>query len=160
MSQVYDLNYTNDSIQRYSDVDIFSTQGRMGRKHYFVFSIVLPLIAFWGIYSLAGFAKYLPIASNMIFNGLIAIAIFATIVSMVYLTIQRCHDFNKSSALALLAVIPFANIIFAMIPGTNGLNSYGEVPLPGNWFLKTAFYTLIALIIALAVYISINLLKL
>lgn len=154
MSQAHNLNYTNNFIQRYSDVDLFSMQGRMGRKRYFVLSIILPVITFWVISTIASLASQIPVASHAIYNASIAIAIFATMITMVYITIQRSHDFNKSSALALLAIIPFANIIFAMIPGTNGLNSYGEVPLPGNWLYKVSFYALIALLFGIVIYVS------
>ena len=152
MSQDYYMNYTNDSIQRYSDVDVLSTQGRIGRKRYFVYSVVLPILIFWAIASVAALVSYLPVVSNAIFYAIMGIAIFATMFMMVHLTIQRCHDFNKSGAMAVLALIPLANIAFALIPGTNGLNSYGEVPKPSNWIFKTSFYALIALLIGFAVF--------
>jgi len=157
MSQGYYMNYANDSIQRYSDVDALSTEGRIGRKRYFVYSIVLPILIFWAIATVAALASYLPIAGTAIFYAIIGIAVLAMMFMLVHLTIQRCHDFNKSGALAVLALIPFANIIFALIPGTNGLNSYGEVPVPATWLYKTSFYALIALLIGLAVFAMVQL---
>ncbi len=157
MSQDYNMNYVSDSIQRYSDVDILSTQGRIGRKRYFVYSTVIPALVFWAIASVAGLVSYLPFTTTAIFYAIMGIAIIATMLMMVRLTIQRCHDFNKNSSVAVLALIPFANIIFALIPGTNGLNSYGEVPKPANWLFKASFYGLITLLIALAVFAAIQL---
>lgn len=152
MSEAYDMNYSKDSIQRYSNVDLFSTEGRMGRTRYFVLTSLLLALAVWVISILATSSSGLSLLNEVIVNGLIAITIFATMISMVYFTIQRCHDFNKVSGLALFAIVPLANFVFSMIPGTNGLNSYGEVPLPGKWFVKTAFFALIAVMIGLAIY--------
>ena len=157
MPQNYTMNYPIDSLQRYSDVDVLSTQGRIGRKRYFVYSLVLPILIFWAIATVAALASYLPGASTVIFYAIIGVAIFAMMFMLVHLTIQRCHDFNKSGAYAVLAVIPFANIIFALIPGTNGLNSYGEVALPATWLFKTSFYGLILLLIGLALFATIQL---
>ncbi len=159
MSQDYYMNNTTVSIQRYSDVDVLTTQGRIGGKRYFVYSNVLPVLIFWAISSIAALASYLPFASSAIFYAIMGIAIFGTMFMAVHLTIQRCHDFNKSGALAVLALIPFANIVFALIPGTNGLNSYGEVPKPTTKLFQFSFYALILLLIGLAVYAGIQLLN-
>lgn len=154
MAQDYNMNYASDSIQRYSDVDVFSTQGRIGGKRYFVYSIILPILIFWAIATVAAIASYLPVVSTTIFYAIIGIAILATMFMLFHLTIQRCHDFNKSGALAILAIIPFANIIFALIPGTNGLNSYGEVPVPATWKFKMTFYALVALLIGTGIFVA------
>lgn len=151
------MNFTNNTTQRYSDVDIFSTQGRIGQKRYFVYSIVIPFILFWAMTPIAGLASYLPVASNTFFYAGLGLAVLGMLLMTVRLTIQRCHDFNKSGALAILALIPLANILFALIPGTNGLNQYGEVPKPANWAFKLFFYLVLALVLGLAVYIVIHL---
>ena len=49
----------------------------------------------------------------------------------VMLTIQRCHDFNLTGWLALLIVVPLANLVFLFIPGTDGPNRFGA-PTPPN----------------------------
>ncbi|MEH6455421.1 MAG: DUF805 domain-containing protein [Cocleimonas sp.] len=151
------MNYNNNSIQRYSDVDVLSTQGRIGRKRYFVYSIVLPILIFWAIATVAALVSYLPFASNAIFYAILGIGAVSSMCMMVYLTIQRCHDLNKSAVLAILALIPFANIVFALIPGTNGLNSYGEVPVPATRGFKISFYALITVLIGLAIYAMLQL---
>ena len=157
MSQDYPMNFTNNITQRYSDVDIFSTQGRIGQKRYFVYSIVIPFILFWAMTPIAGLASFMPVASNTLFYAGLGLAVLGMLLMTVRLTIQRCHDFNKSGALAIFAIIPFANIIFALIPGTNGLNQYGEVPKPATWLFKLFFYVVLALVLALAVYVVLNL---
>jgi len=151
------MNLTNDSLQRYSDVDIFSTDGRLGQKRYFVYSIVIPFLVFWSVAAIAGMASYLPIANNVLFYTVLSFGVIAMLLMTMRLTIQRCHDFNKSGLLAVFALIPFANVIFALIPGSNGLNQYGEVPKPANWFFKTSFYLFCALLIASICYLCFNL---
>lgn len=157
MSQDYHMNYSKASTQRYSDVDVFSTQGRIGRKRYFVYSVVLPVLIFWAINTIAALASYVPFASNAIFYAIIGFGAVSSMYMMIHLTIQRCHDFNKSATLAVFALIPFANIVFALIPGTNGLNSYGEVPVPATIAFKTSFYALIAVLVGLAIYAMLQL---
>ncbi|MGK0270291.1 MAG: uncharacterized membrane protein YhaH (DUF805 family) [Cocleimonas sp.] len=152
MSQDYNMNYINNSDQRYSDVDVLSTQGRIGRKRYFVYSTILPVLIFWAIATVAALVSYLPFASNSAFYGIMGLGIIATVWMMVHLTIQRCHDFNKSNSMAILAIVPFANVIFSLIPGTNGLNSYGEVPKPATWLFKFSFYAMIFFLLGIAIY--------
>ena len=147
------MNTSNNTIQRYSDVDIFSTDGRIGQKRYFVFSIIIPFILFLAITPIAGLVSYLPIDNTSLVYSVLGIALLAMLLMTVRLTIQRCHDFNKSGALAILALIPFANIIFAVIPGTNGLNQYGEVPRPTTWLFKKTFYALIIAMVLMSTYI-------
>ncbi len=144
-------NYSDDmktllqqnSFQRYSEIDLFSTQGRMGQKHYFVYSIVIPFLLFWSIASLAGLLTHLGSIATQVSYFLLGIAIISGLFITIRFTIQRCHDFNRTGWLAIFAVIPLANIIFALIPGDNGLNQYGEVPEPANGLFKFFFYALI-----------------
>ena len=145
-------NTMKDTSLRYSVVNIFSTEGRVGRQTYFVYSIVLPFLLFLVLSGVLGLVKKLNIVPNVLFYGLFTASVIAVLYLIVRLTIQRCHDFNAKSALALFAVIPFANIIFALIQGDNGLNSYGEAPKPASTFDKVATKILSALIIALMAY--------
>ena len=146
------MNVNNDIHQRYSEVDLLSTQGRIGRRTYFVFSVLLPFISVSILASIAGIIARFSSASNSSLANTLAYILlglaFVTLISItVRLTIQRCHDFNKSGWAALFALIPFANIIYALIPGNNGLNSYGEPPEPPSSFVKTGVI-LIALLLA------------
>lgn len=50
---------------------------------------------------------------------------------MVFLTIQRAHDFNTTGWLSILVLIPLVNLIFWFIPGTGGENRFG-LPTPPN----------------------------
>ncbi len=140
------------TIQRYSEVDIFSIKGRMGRSQYFVYSIVIPFIFFWIFASAAGIISKIGADANILAYALLGLSASLITFMVISLTIQRCHDFNASGWLAGLAFIPFANFIFAMIPGNAGLNRYGETPEPASSFIKTALIVIIGLLLALATF--------
>lgn len=154
-------NYMNmhfeDTQPRYSEVDIFSTQGRLGRKRYFLYSIVIPFVLFWSFASIAGILTHLGSVASLAAYAFLGFATAAMFFILIRLTIQRCHDFNKSRWFSVFALIPFANLIYAMIPGNNGLNQYGEAPEPANGFIKVAFYALVALLIGFTVAVLVQL---
>jgi len=56
----------------------------------------------------------------------------AILALQVSLTIQRCHDFNMSGWLSALALIPLVNLMFWIVPGTDGRNRYGAPPPPNS----------------------------
>jgi uncharacterized membrane protein YhaH (DUF805 family) len=149
-------NMNNNDQQRYSVVDIFSTEGRIGRQSYFVTSVVLPITLFWVLASVAGLVSKLGGVASMVSYALLAFSVIAVLFLVVRLTIQRCHDFNANSGLALLALIPFANIIFSLIPGDNGLNSYGEAPEPASTLVKVATKLIGALFVGIAAYAAVQ----
>lgn len=140
------------TTQRYSEVDLFSLDGRIGRKLYFFYSVIVPFIFFWIFASVAGIIAKLGSEASIISYALLGLAIAVVTFMVMRLTIQRCHDFNSSGWLAMLALIPFSNFIFALIPGDNGLNRYGEIPEPASGFITTAVGILIVLITALVVF--------
>lgn len=156
------MNFNEEQIQqRYSEVDLFSTQGRVGRRTYFVYSIIIPFICVSILASLAGIVSKLSLASHSssysslghtVAYLILGLAFLSLIAITIRLTIQRCHDFNKSGWAAIFAVIPFANIIYALIPGNSGLNSYGEPPEPPSTFVKTGVFLIGLLLIALFIF--------
>jgi len=142
-------NYTQqNNQQRYSVVDVFSTDGRIDRQTYFVYSVILPFALLLVLGSIAGLVSKLGSIATMLSYGLLALSTIAVLLIVVRLTIQRCHDFNASGWLSVFAMIPFANIIFALIPGNNGLNSYGESPEPASFTIKLATKIIAGLLIA------------
>ena len=151
------MNFNDDIQQRYSEVDLFSTQGRIGRRTYFVFSVLIPFICVSILASIAGVIAKLTSTSslgNTLAYILLGLALITLVGITVRLTIQRCHDFNKPGWVALFALIPFANIIYALIPGNNGLNSYGEPPEPPSTFVKIGVILIALLLVGLAAYIG------
>lgn len=130
--------------QRYSKVDLLSVNGRMGRRYYLFYSMI-PLIFLWAIFSFTGSGQEMYKNPDSFF--LLGLTTIISLAVLVYLTIQRCHDFDKSGWLALLVVIPFANLIYASIDSSNGLNRYGEMPVPAPILIATANYLLLPLLL-------------
>ena len=67
--------------------------------------------------------------------------------------IKRAHDFNASGWLSILSLVPFVGtLIFAVIPGTQGANTYGPPPPPNTWGVRVlaAILPIIAIIGILA----------
>jgi uncharacterized membrane protein YhaH (DUF805 family) len=153
------MHFEENTIQRYSEVDLLSTQGRIGRKRYFLASVIIPFVIFWSIASIAGALTHLGSLASFVSYAILGLAVSAMSLILVRLTIQRCHDFNKSGWLSIFALIPFTNFIFALIPGNNGLNQYGEAPEPASGFIKVAFYGLVLLILTSAVVVAAQLLN-
>ena len=137
----------NSATQRYSEIDLTSIDGRMGKMHYFFYSTAIPFILFWVFTNLASII--VKLGSTSVASALLGLAITASVIWLVSITIQRCHDFNANSWIAVLAVIPFANLIFSLIPGDSGLNSYGEPSKPNSLMLTISVGFLAVLLLAL-----------
>lgn len=148
---------TQQNQQRYSVVDVLSTNGRIGRQAYFVSSIIFPLALFWILATIAGVVSKLGVVASTLSYALLTVSALAVLLIVVRLTIQRCHDFNASGWISWFAIIPFANVIFAMIPGNNGLNSYGEAPEPPSTLVKVATKILAAILLAVTAYSAMQL---
>jgi len=126
------------------EIKVFSASGRIGRLRYIGYTIGLP----WLILIVAGFAGGLLGKATDPAVGVVIIAVcyLLALVTVVLLTIQRAHDFDKSGWLALVMIIPLVNFIFWFIPGTDGENRYGRKPPPNG---------VLAVIVALIVPIAI-----
>ena len=141
-----------DAGEEFQPVRVFAVSGRIGRARYIVYSIVLSLL----IMFVAGLATALLGPLGV---AVMALAYIALIVVSIMLTIQRSHDFNMSGWLSLLMLIPLANLIFLIIPGTDGPNRFGG-PTPPNslgvliaaWFLPAIMVIGIVAAIALPAY--------
>lgn len=104
------------------EVRIFAIAGRIGRVRYIGYTIGLSfLIMFAG-----------SILGALTFGIGLVIAYIALLVMQIMLTIQRCHDFNTSGWLAILALIPLVGLIFWFIPGTDGPNNFGNKTAPNS----------------------------
>ena len=101
-------------------VRIFGVSGRIGRLRYFAYSGAL--------YLLTGVAAAVLVQVHPLL-GLLAYAVM--FVHLFMLTIQRCHDFDMTGWLSALMLVPLANFIFLVMPGTDGANRYGG-PTPPN----------------------------
>ena len=155
MESTIDANQYGHMVKptrRYSDVRVLSAEGRIGRFEYFFYSLVLPFLVFWIIAALAGIATRFGELGGAIAYVLLASGLCAALIIYIQLTIQRCHDFNAKGWLSILLLLPFACILFWMIPGTTGDNRFGEPPRPSSSTLKMGSMLLMIILVAIATF--------
>ena len=104
---------------------LFSTDGRIGRQQFWC--VHLPLTAVLVLFSL-------------LFQGGVTLALIgavgslAAVVAMVFVSIKRWHDRNKSGWWVLFALVPIIGSIWVLVEtgflrGTTGSNNFGADPL-------------------------------
>lgn len=114
----------------FSNIDILSAKGRLGRVRYIAYSIGIGFL----INILASLLSALVTSLGgesvgiMVYLGGMAAAIWLHAL----LSVQRAHDFNTTGWLAILAFIPLLNFIFWFVPGTNGDNRFGRKTPPNT----------------------------
>ena len=123
----------------FGSLRLFTPDGRLGRIRYLMYTMGIGLAG--GL--LAMLLMFIPFIG--VFLG-IAVYI-AIIVISVFLTIQRCHDFNVTGWLSLLLIIPLVSLIFYLIPGTKGENDYGLQPPPNSTAIKIGAFALLAIFV-------------
>ena len=134
---------TNSFDDEFGSLRLFSAEGRLGRIRYLMYSLGLSLVAMILVMAVA----MIPFVGFIL---MIAIYI-ALIVVNVFLTIQRCHDFNMTGWLSLLLLVPLAPLVFYFIPGTKAQNDYGYQPPPNSTAIKVGAFAILALfVIAIA----------
>ncbi len=111
-----------DTTQHFQPVQLFSVSGRIGRARYIAYGL--------GMYLLIGILGAL--LAGLIGPIGVGVMWVAILVIVFMLTIQRCHDFNTSGWLSILVLVPFVNLIFWFIPGTDGQNRFGAPTPPNN----------------------------
>jgi len=119
-----------DQQEEYGEVKVLSASGRLGRVRYVGYSIGVTILVYVGVFFLgllAGFARAEWMAGAL---GLLGLAVL--LVLQILLTVQRCHDFNASGWVSLVAFIPLAALLFWFIPGTAGPNRFGPPPPPNS----------------------------
>lgn len=105
-------------------VRLFSASGRIGRARYIAYGFGLYLLSM--LAGVVGARLFGEVGAVLATVAWVAMAVLG-----VMLTVQRCHDFNVTGWLALLIVVPLANLVFLFIPGTDGPNRFGA-PTPPN----------------------------
>lgn len=146
-----------DTAEQYQAVNIYSAKGRIGRARYIAYTLGISLL--FGIV-LGGIAGALGAAGQAALAGILTIVLYVGLFVWMYmLTMQRAHDFNTSGWLALLMFIPLVNLIFWIIPGTDGENRFGAKTPPNSvlvliaaWLVPVLFFVGILAAIALPAY--------
>lgn len=109
-----------DFAQAYASFKPFSGKGRIGRLRYISYTL--------GVFSIALIIAFF-IAPIPIIGTILSFIIFvASLVIILMLSMQRCHDFNATAWLAFIFLIPLVSLALYFIPGTKGDNKYGLEP--------------------------------
>ena len=114
--------------------EIYTTEGRLNRKRYFKYYIILVLVSTI-ISFIIGFIISLltGTADNILFDLFTGIVSLATGIGGIMLGVRRLHDLNRNGWFMILLFVPFINLIFLLYlwfaPGTFGDNRFGADPL-------------------------------
>lgn len=119
-----------DESEEYGEVKILSASGRLGRVRYIAYSIGITMLVYVALGVLGMIIGFL--GAKFLVVPLMALGIAAVLILQFMLTIQRCHDFNASGWVSLVAFIPLAALVFWFVPGTPGSNRYGPPPPPNS----------------------------
>lgn len=113
---------------------IYTTEGRLNRLRYFMYSIVWSIISSvvgFILGSIGGLLSSDP--ESVLVMVPVGIWSFVAGIGSIMIAIRRLHDLNKSGWFLLISLIPLVNMIFVLyillVPGTVGDNQYGEDPL-------------------------------
>jgi uncharacterized membrane protein YhaH (DUF805 family) len=113
-----------DVGQASQPVRLFAVSGRIGRARYMAYSTGLNMV-FWAIVFL------LATVGGAAGGAFMLVAWIPMLILFFMLTIQRSHDFNLSGWVSILMLVPLLNLMFLVVPGTDGANRYGA-PTPPN----------------------------
>ena len=122
------------SSASYQPVKFWSRQGRVSRLQYLGYLMggylltIAAAAVLGGIAGALGFAKAAPLVG---FIALVPYFVFSII-----MLIQRTHDMGWSAWAALLALIPFAALVWMFKAGTPGENQFGAPPPPNTTKVK------------------------
>jgi uncharacterized membrane protein YhaH (DUF805 family) len=146
-----------DAAEQYQPVNVYSASGRIGRARYIAYTLGLSIL--FGVFVAAmagglgaiGLAAVARIVAMVLYAGLL--------IWMFMLTIQRAHDFNTSGWLSILVLIPLVNLLFWIIPGTDGENRFGGKTPPNSvlvliaaWLVPVLFIGGILAAVAIPAY--------
>ena len=138
--------------EEFQPVKLFAVSGRIGRARYIVYSMLVSFVLVLPAMALMALSPGLGLA-------VLALAYIATFVMSIMLTIQGSHDFNMTGWFSLLVFVPFANLLFWFVPGTDGPNRFGAKTQPNStgvtvalWIVPVVFVLGIAAAVALPAY--------
>ena len=109
----------------------FSIRGRMSRKQYALYSLLIVLVSYVFAFAI-GFVS--AVSDGDVHNaGMWGLAVgIAGCVLQAVLAVQRLHDLGKPGHHVWFLLVPFYNIYFSLVlcftRGTSTDNEYGPVP--------------------------------
>ncbi|CAH0352987.1 DUF805 domain-containing protein [Aquabacterium sp. CECT 9606] len=145
-----DVADVRSSSTSYQPVKFWSRQGRVSRLQYLGYLMGGYLLTIAAAALLGGIAGALGFAKVAPFVGFVALVPY--FVFSIIMLIQRTHDMGWSGWAALLALIPFAALVWMFKAGTPGENRFGAPPPPNTTSVKLLACTpvLIGILAAIA----------
>ena len=124
----------------YGEINLLSSQGRLGRVRYIGYSVGLGFLINLIAGLLGGAGAFLGKGggdwAGWAGGGAVIVLALAALVVSVMLAIQRLHDFDASGWWSVLVAVPFANLVLYLVllimPGTQGPNRFGNPPPPNT----------------------------
>lgn len=121
--------------QEYQEVRMWSPSGRIGRLRYLAYST--------GASLLAGTIAVVAAGALGDIGMIVAVVVYlAAVVFSVIAGIKRSHDMDWSGWSILLAIIPFAGLIWVFKSGSPGANRFGAPPPPNTIGIKILGFVL------------------
>ncbi len=129
-----DVADVRSSLASYQPVNFWSRQGRVSRLQYLGYLMGGYLMTIAAAALLGGIAGALGFPKAAAFVGFVALVPY--FVFSIIMLIQRTHDMGWSGWTALLALIPFAALVWMFKAGTPGENRFGAPPPPNTTKVK------------------------
>ncbi len=102
----------------------FSLSGRLDRQRYLIYSLLVGVVSYALFRILVG--ATMDIGMDPLRRLLMLIlAAFVPIALLLMLTVQRCHDFDRSGWRAIFLFLPFSYLAFLAVPSQPYRNTYG-----------------------------------
>ncbi|WP_095149214.1 DUF805 domain-containing protein [Pseudomonas sp. Irchel s3a18] len=127
-----------EALPAFSELKVFSVQGRIGRLRYLAWSLAALMI----IGAVAGTLGLGLLADDQRVLGALVcvVALLAYFYVNITISVQRLHDLGWSGWLWFLNLVPFVGGLFplalAVIPGNDGANRYGPPQPPNSTAVK------------------------
>ncbi|WP_347928152.1 DUF805 domain-containing protein [Pseudomonas helvetica] len=127
-----------EALPAFSELKVFSVQGRIGRLRYLAWSLVALLImgAIAGVFGLS-----LLSGNQIVLSTIVCVVAFVAYLYInITISVQRLHDLGWSGWLWFLNLVPFIGSLFpfalAALPGNVGANRYGAPQPPNSTAVK------------------------
>lgn len=145
-----------EALPEFSELNVFSVQGRIGRLRFLAWTLVSLLVAaaVAGVIVLSLFT-----GEHFMLGSLLGmVAVFAYLYVNITISVQRLHDLGWSGWLWLLNLVPLVGSVFPILitvmPGNTGANRYGAPPPPNSTAVKvlsSLWLVLLALVLVSAI---------
>ncbi|SEM76995.1 Uncharacterized membrane protein YhaH, DUF805 family [Pseudomonas sp. ok272] len=128
----------DETLPEFSQLKLFSVQGRIGRLRYIAWTLVTTLII-GAVTSLLGLSLWFNdqlILAGIVFVGAVLVYLYV----YVTISVQRLHDLGWSGWLCFLHLVPLLDtlllIVQMAVPGNATANRYGAPPPPNSVAVK------------------------